>query len=70
MYVTHFSYVWSPESSHIWERASDSVSILSVTICLLTSLYVVTSFPRYIVGGVWGVVVSVPDRCPLQTSCF
>ena len=34
-------------------------------ICLLTSLQVVTSFLCYIVGGVWDLIVSVPDRCPL-----
>ena len=34
-------------------------------ICLLTSLHVVTLFPWDIVGGVWNLVVSVPDRSPL-----
>ena len=32
---------------------------------LLTSLNVVTSFPWYIVGEVWDLIVIVSDRCPL-----
>ena len=33
---------------------------------LLNLLHVVTSFPWDIVGGVWDLIVSVPDHCPLQ----
>ena len=38
-------------------------------ICLLTSLQVVTSFLCYVVGGVWDLIVSVPDRFPLFFVC-
>ena len=39
MYVSHFSYVWTPESPPIWERAADSVYHLSHLFTDVTSCY-------------------------------
>ena len=43
------------ESPLVWERAADSVCHVS----FLCS----TSFPSDIVGGVWNLIVTVPDPC-------
>ena len=58
MYVSSFSNVWIPESTPIWERSVGSV-------CHLYHFLFV--YCGYIVqGGVWDLIVSVPDRCPFQ----
>ena len=62
IHVPLFSYVWISESPPIWERAADSVYHL---LFLMTSLHIVTSFPWYIVSGVWDLFVLVPDCWPL-----
>ena len=62
MYVS-----WIPESPSIWERAAYPVYHLSHL--FLTSLHVVTSFAWYIVGGVWDLIVSVPDLALFNIYC-
>ena len=62
MYVSEFSWVWILESPPIWERVADSVYHLSHFFADVTSC----SFLCYIVGGIWVLIVLVPDHCPLQ----
>ena len=52
------------DSPPIWDRSVDSVYHLSRL--FFTSLHIVTYFSWYIVGVVWDLIVSVPDRCSLQ----
>ena len=66
MYVSLFNYVWILESPSPWDGAAVSVHICLIR--LLMSLHVLTSFPCSIVGEIRDLIVSVPDRCPLQLS--
>ena len=52
MYVSLFSYVWIPESPHIWERADDSVCHLPHLFTYVTSWCDFFPLVWYIVGGV------------------
>ena len=67
MCFVRFSYVWIPESppTYVFGKRLLTRFIICL-ICLLTPLHVVTSFPLDIVSGAWDLLVSVPDRCPLQ----
>ena len=52
-------------SYHLFGKELQTGFIICL-ICLLTSLHVLTSFPLYIVDGVWDLTLSVPERCPFQ----
>ena len=60
MYVSLFSYVWIPESPHIWERADDSVCHMPHLFTYVTSWCDFFPLVWYIVGGVSDLIVSVP----------